>query len=198
MTWCCVDEQPAEEWFNHNVQLLCLNTVAHLPIPAQWNRRKYIWNGRPPTAKPPETPVFGFHVNNWNSKTNCRLSPDDFSSKRSNSSSKPGDKQQSSSLAGLESQVRVNTQIPKSKMVAGALGQGCSMCDSEICDLSQSQERGEVFWALDPLFPSRLLQKNHNSSRLMWLSSQSQHKQQNYSILARVVLADMGYNDLGT
>lgn len=64
--------------------------------------------------EPPETLTFGFYVNTLGYTTNCRLSPDDFSSKRSKSSGRSGNKQQSSYLAGTESQVRENKQIHKS------------------------------------------------------------------------------------
>lgn len=112
--WCCADEQCAEEeWFNHNVKLLCLSTVApSLSQPKGIEENGFEMGDHP--LEPPETSVFGLYANNLNSKTNCRLSPDDFPSKRSDSSSKPGNKQQSSHLAGVESPVRINKQIPKS------------------------------------------------------------------------------------
>lgn len=64
--------------------------------------------------EPPETLTFGFYVNTLDYTTNFRLSPDDFSSKRSKSSGRSRNKQQSSYLAGTESQVKENKQIRKS------------------------------------------------------------------------------------
>lgn len=143
MTRCCEAEQSAvDKVFNHDVQLLCLHTVAHLHYPQPNGIKENHFEMGEHPLEAPAVLVFGLCVNALNYRARCRLPPDDFSSKRSESTCKPGNKHQSSSLAGVESQVGENKQTSRSKLGPGALGQECSVT-SEVCDLSQSPEGGK-------------------------------------------------------